>query len=368
MQDSVFDVIIFGGGIAGLSLADALLEKGFSVCVIDKSEIGAGASGTPGALVNPATGRRAAKVWKAEACYRAIKSNIKKVLPFADEPFYRQNGVLRPALLKKMARKMRKQYEKTEWPEGWCRWMSEKEIKKLHPGIQCVGGGIWIPVGITVDAGKYMNALAGYLREQGVEIRTGILPKAEPADNFWKVSAGGEKLKTGELIFATGYETTQSSWWKELPLEPVKGELALFEAPEKLLAFDYSISSLGYIARVRDHNRFIQGSTYDHNFNQVCPTEKGLEYLRGRMHRTLPELEKKSRLIKQWAGVRTSTPDHKPLLGRHKKNRNLHVFTGLGSKGLMYGKFLAEHYADHLADNTPLYPSINAERFNNNEK
>ncbi|MDZ7681126.1 MAG: FAD-dependent oxidoreductase [Fodinibius sp.] len=72
------DFCILGAGLAGLSLADALAEKGFTTTVVDKSTVAAGASGTPGGLVNPATGRRAKKSWRAENCYTAIASEPKK--------------------------------------------------------------------------------------------------------------------------------------------------------------------------------------------------------------------------------------------------------------------------------------------------
>ena len=57
----IFDFCILGAGIAGLSLADALQEKGYRVIVLEKNDIASGASGSPGALVNPAAGRRAKK-------------------------------------------------------------------------------------------------------------------------------------------------------------------------------------------------------------------------------------------------------------------------------------------------------------------
>ncbi|MDZ7715483.1 MAG: FAD-dependent oxidoreductase [Balneolaceae bacterium] len=363
MSRDAFDYCILGAGIAGLSLADALQEQGHSVCVIDKSEVAAGASGTPGGLVNPATGRRGTKTWKAEACYSAIKENLEKVSEFVDEPIYRQNGVLRPALLEKMARKMREQYEKTTWDDGWCQWKTEEEIKAIHPGIQCVDGGLWLPPGLTVNIGAYLRALATYLNEVGVEIITHAETAIEKASSNWKVHASEQTIISSDLIFATGYETIDSPYWDDLPLHPIKGQVGLFEVPKDLLNFDHSISSLGYIARLDGSNRFIQGSTYDHDFDDLEPNEEGLEYLRGRMKRTLPQLEEKAVLIEQWAGVRASTPNYKPILGRHPNHKNLHVFTGLGSKGLMYGKFLANHYIEHLKDRKPLYPSIDIGRF-----
>lgn len=353
---------IIGAGIAGLSLAGALRDRDQAVAVIEKNTIAAGASGTPGGLVNPATGRRATKAWRAEECYKAILNNLEEIQDHSKHQFFRKNGVLRPALTEKMARKMREQFNKTRWPEHWCQWQSVNEIKERHPGINCVEGGLWIPVGMTVDAGAYLQALANYLRSGEVHILTGTIPEIKH-NSHWNIRTGSTNVKAAHLIFATGYETTSHSYWKDLPLHPVKGQVACFEADEELLSFSHSVSSLGYIARTDGSGRFIQGSTYEHDFDHTEPDEDGEEYLRNRLRRTLPELAENVRLISQWAGVRASTPDKKPVLGQHKNIPNLHVFTGLGSKGLLYGKYLADHYADHLLDGTPVYKTVSVERF-----
>lgn len=360
-----FDYCILGAGLAGLSLADSLQDRGLSVCVIEKNHIGSGASGTPGGLVNPATGRRATKSWKAEGCYKAISENLDKVSPYSEESFYNKNGVLRPALTEKMARKMQERFLETTWEEGWCLWQSEKEIKERHPGINCLEGGLWLPVGISVDSGQYLQALAAYLEDNKVKIFTEFVPTVSHEGTNWKIKLPERKLEVNQLVYATGYATLSLDYWKDLPFNPIKGQVALFKTDSDKLNFDHSISSLGYIANLNNGNTFVQGSTYEHDFNDIKPDAFGEEYLRKRLRRTLPGLEERSEVIDQWAGVRVSTPDRKPVLGRHKDIKNLHLFTGLGSKGLLYGKYLADHYADHLIDGAKLYKEISIDRLYN---
>ncbi|HYW35881.1 MAG TPA: FAD-dependent oxidoreductase [Balneolaceae bacterium] len=358
-----YDFCILGAGIAGLSLADALLEQNFTVAVLEKHDVAAGASGTPGGLVNPATGRRAKKTWKTEQCYPAIRHNLEKIQNFSSQKFFRNNGLLRPALSHKMARKMHERYEETSWPEGWCIWQSEQQIKDRHPGINCVDGGLWLPIGLTVDVGAYLHAYADFLVAKDVLIETGVEPDFHRKNNRWTVQISGTQLQCEHLVFATGFDTTHHPFWKFLPLEGVKGQVARFKAKKPLLAFDHSISSMGYIARLGKPTEFIQGSTYNHDFDDIQPDTEGVEYLRGRSRKVLPELAKNATLIDQWAGVRLNAPDRKPVLGSHPEIKNLHVFTALSSKGLMYGKFLAEHFADHFRNSTPLFPEISIERF-----
>lgn len=356
-----FEYCILGGGIAGLSLADALNARDADVAVVEKNNIASGASSTPLGLVNIATGRRATKTWKAEQCYRAIKENLEKVRSYSEAPFYKNNGVLRPALTAKIAEKMQEQFEKTDWKEDWCRWLTEKEIKSRHPGIRCVNGGIWLPVGMTVDVSSYLSALTGYLESRDVPIYTQMDYTLDRENGGWKLRAGDTALTAEKLIFATGYDALSHPYWQELPLHAIKGQTATFSV-EETLSFDHSVSSLGYIARFSDRE-FVQGSTYEHDFDAVEPDSYGEEYLRDRLRKTLPDLEERATLAGQWAGVRISTPNRKPVLGSHKENPNLYIFNGLGSKGLLFGRFLAGHYAEHLVEGDELFPSVDIERF-----
>lgn len=354
---------ILGGGIAGLSLADALLDHDIESIVVEKNEVGSGASGTPGGLVNPATGRRAKKTWKAEECFDSIYSNLKKIQAFSDYSFYHQNGLLRPALFKKMARKMREQYEETTWPDGWCEWKSEDEIQEIHPKINCVVGGLWLPIGITVDVGAYMEAYSQYLEHSGIDIYCGEKPYPISKENYWQLELKEITIHADHLVFATGHTIATSPFWDWLPVNLIKGQVAVFKKESGPLSFSHSISSLGYIARLDEKDTFIQGSTYEHDFTDLQTSDEGEAYLRKRLKRTLPQLEKESTTLDQWAGVRTSTPNYKPILGLHPACNNLHVFAGLGSKGLLFGKFLASHYADHLITGKPLYPEIDINRY-----
>jgi glycine/D-amino acid oxidase-like deaminating enzyme len=356
------DFCILGAGLAGLSLADALQQQDFSTAVIDKNDIAAGASGTPGGLVNLATGRRATKVWKAEQCYETISRNLSKVQAVTKEPFYQKSGLLRPALLKKMARKMSDRYENTSWPNGWCQWKSEGEIKEMHPGIECVDGGLWLPIGLSVDVGAYLRGYAHFLRQLGVPIHTGKKAQLSPHDNGWQLEFDDITIQARNIVFATGGSTTESPYWDWLPLHYIKGQVALFSTGDRPLSFSHSISSLGYMAQTNKSNTFVQGSTYEHDFTHVNPDEEGEQYLRQRMRRTLPQLEEKVETIGQWAGVRTSTPNRKPILGRHPEYPNMHLFTGLGSKGLLYSKILANHYVDHLSEDKALFPEVDIAR------
>ena len=258
---------------------------------------------------------------------------------------------------------MREQFDKTTWPKGWCQWQNEQQIKNRHPGINCVDGGLWLPVGLTVNAAGYLQQYSRYLRAQDVHVKTKCDHTINHANNNWRISTKKFDIESEHLIYAIGLSAVDHPWWFHLPLEAVKGQVARFKAPEELLSFNHSISSLGYIAKTNERNELIQGSTYEHDFTHLNPDAAGEQYLRQRMARTLPELSEQVEIINQWAGVRVTTPDKKPVLGQHPEMDTLHIFTALGSKGLLYGKFLAKHYANHLKNGTEVYSDVDIRRF-----
>lgn len=359
----MYDALILGAGIAGLSLADALLQRGCSVVVADKNKVGSGASGTPLAMANPATGLRAKKVWRAEACYQAIQDLLDRTENHVGATIYKKNGVLRPALSSKMARKMKERYDQTQWPEAWVHWLDEDQIKQKHPGIRCWDGGLWIPMGLTVDMRAYLQALAQYLKSHDVVIYEDIdnQPQLSSETNGWRLDVDDRRIEFEHLIYATGYGTIKDPRWQLLPLEGVKGQLLEAE-PEEPLTFDHSISSRGYIAHLTSE-RFGVGSTYEHDFDHLNTDEEGRKYLYKVLERVLPELAQKPRKEKLWAGVRVSTPDKKPVLGAHPDIPRLYVFTGLGSKGLLYGRYLAGLLADHILRAVSLPEIVRINRF-----
>lgn len=356
------DYLILGGGVAGLSLARSLLEHEKRVTLLDTVGIGQGASGTPAALGNPATGPKAKLIWRAESCYKALQHQLNLASLQSEEPVFQMSGVLRPALDEKQARKMKKQFEATDWPRGWAEWLDRTTIKRLDPGICCAEGGVWLPVGLTIDAYRYMQQLCSYLQGMGLKyiVSRGYLLNRE-SDGWTLQLKGNEKHHVSNIIDCTGQGTVDSHYWESVPLEPVKGQLAVFDI-EKQIPGRYALAAGGYIARFSE-NRIMVGSTYEHDFQTTEPTEEGADQLKEKLRRLLPYLEGHTHRVKSWADVRVSAHDHMPVIGAHPEREGLYLFTGLGSKGMLYSAHLADCFAEHLMKEQPLPEEVDIQRF-----
>lgn len=358
-----FDFCIFGAGLAGVSLSKELIQRGKKVCLIDVSSVAAGASGTPLGLANPATGRYGTKVWEAEQCLNSLKQNLEEVQPHSKTPFYKNTGVLRPALDKEIAGRMQENLEKKEWAEGWCEWKTCEEIRLFNPEIACVEGGLWLPVGLTVDVAAYLHSMVKYLQSNGLQAYFDARYVLHKADQGWTVSINelNEDLNTKAVVHTAGVDTSDVFLWDFLKLHGVKGQNATLKAPD-VVSMDYSISALGYIATM-NKGEYVLGSTYEHKFENRDPDQKGLNYLKDRMKKVYPDLIRQGKVMDQWAGVRASTPNKKPVLGTHPYTDGAYVFTGLGSKGLLYSAHLSGLLVRHILNDEGIPELFSVDRF-----
>ncbi|GAB5409132.1 MAG: FAD-dependent oxidoreductase [Balneolaceae bacterium] len=357
-----FDYCILGAGLAGVSLAYELSKENASVCLIDPNGIASGASGTPLGLVNPATGRYATLSWEAENCYSATLKNLTQVQQKSRIQFFKKSGVLRPALDEKIASRMKENFSTTNWPSNWIEWLDEPDLKEFHKGINCIGGGVWLPIGLTVNIPLFLSEFVSFLNSRKVTTSFGLDYSMHKKDQLWEINlSNNEKLIAKKIIFTTGSSTKKTNLWKDIPLHSVKGQLAVLEASSPL-QFNHAVSALGYIASL-DGRKFVIGSTYEHSFEHEEMDKTGLEYLLARFGKVLPELKRNSKVISQWSGVRVSTPNRMPIMGQHPLEENIFLLSGLGSKGLLYSAFLSRIMTSYLIGNNLIPKELDIERF-----
>lgn len=356
------DCIILGTGVSGLHFALNLHRKGIRACVIDPHGVASGASGTPLALANPATGRWGNKVWQAEECFRALRGNLEWAQAHTEATLYKQTGILRPALKPKIARRMKENVAENDWPENHTTWVDESFINNLNPGLNCVDGGMWLPGGLTINTPDYLKALAGRLQAEGTDIiQAGYSVHKE--NDRWEctLETNGQVIRSPYIVYAIGAATVTHPMWEFLGLHPVKGQNLELTEPT-LKSMDYSVSALGYIATLEAH-RYVLGSTYEHDFEHTEADEEGRDYLLTRMRKVYPELIDRGVVSGQWAGVRVSTPNRKPVAGFHPVYEGAAILSGMGSKGLLYSSYTSAALARHIFEGEELPGEVDIGRF-----
>jgi glycine/D-amino acid oxidase-like deaminating enzyme len=359
--NSHFDFCVIGAGLAGMHVALELVERGASICVVDPRGIAGGASGTPVGLANPATGRYASRSWNAEVSLNHLTSRLLQAQYNSASKLFKQTGVLRPAMDEKIASRMRNNLKNDEWEPESVTWFDENELKSFHPGINCVEGGVWVRNGLTVHIPEYLNALEVILNERYCIFILGDQYELLK-DDTWKLRFhSGNEITFKTAIFTAGIWTSHSDIWTHLKMHAVKGQTLILNT-EKTIPFDHAVSALGYFSKIGDKS-LIYGSTYEHKFDHNEPDLAGQEYMLKRFQRVLPALAKKSQVLSNWASIRASTLDRKPYIGAHNTIEDCYVFTGLGSKGLLYSSFGAQILVDHILKNESIPLELDLNRF-----
>ena len=327
---------ILGGGLAGSFLAARLLDKGCRVSLID-NEDPVGASQVAAGLFNVITGRFGAKTWMAETFlsdllsffekkpYNSLTSHLHRV------PIYRP--FKEPAEFNKWTGRVHE--------PAFASLVRFQEEPILPDQIHNALGGIWIEPCGWLHTQEFLGHLKQLLVSQkGMRFISAQVPYENIDPLSCAISWAGEQMLFDGLVYCEGYHGHQNPFFSEVRLIPNKGELLLLQIPD--LSVSFAISRKVYLIPL-GKQRFLAGSTYQKNFDTLGPTEEGRE--------AIEELLKKAlalpyTILDQYAGVRPTTPNRRPILGRHPKYDKLFMFNGLGTKGVLQ----APHFSSLLAD------------------
>ena len=159
------------------------------------------------------------------------------------------------------------------------------------------------------------------------------------------------------LVFVNGLGALSSKYFGWLPLIPNKGEILVIQQQ-----FNPSeVINRGVFRITLPDNRLKVGSTYSNKEVSDLPTESAKEEL----------LEKLGKLIKlpvddiveHKTGIRPTTGDRKPILGKHPNYDNVYIFNGLGAKGVSLAPYFSKIMLDLLVFGKEPAKEVNISRF-----
>jgi glycine/D-amino acid oxidase-like deaminating enzyme len=68
-------------------------------------------------------------------------------------------------------------------------------------------------------------------------------------------------------------------------------------------------------------------------------------------------------VLEHFVGIRPTTKDRRPILGKHELEHNMYIFNGLGSKGVLIAPHFSKIMADFILNNTVIDKEISTNRF-----
>ena len=343
------DFIIVGQGLAGSVLSLQLIDKGYKVVIIDDAS--SSCSRVAAGIWNPVVFKRLTKSWMAD-----------EVLPYMLEFYQAQEKKLGTKFITE--RSIIKLFTELQEANLWRKKAEEEMASYLdkeiftgslaeHFKVSEIGYAKVLRAG-NLDLPVFINAVREFLQKNEM-----YLSEKFDHSSFSPSALKSKNIETENVIFCEGYLIRNNPFFNYVPMKPAKGEVLTMQFQNLNLNKDI-LNKNGFIMPLED-DKFKVGATYNWTDLSEWPTAQGKSEL-------LDKLDKmtnaKGVVVNHEAGVRPSVIDRRPLLGAHPTWKNIYVFNGMGTKGVMLAPFFANHLIEHIIDGKNLNKEVSLARFN----
>jgi D-hydroxyproline dehydrogenase subunit beta len=360
------DAVIVGGGIAGVSVAAALAERGYAVTLLEQSRLASAASGeNTGTLLQQTEPVVAAMLRDTVAAYRELAEGaVDFGLSRYDELLLARDG----AQLE-VARAKADAFAKASIE---AKLLTAEEVAAEHPYLAPAAGGVLLTDTYVLEPEATVQALAVRAREAGARIRTGC--RAVQVCPGQGVLTDAGPVRGDVVVVATG------PWLAELlPTAPVRGGrgwlLRMDRLPFRLGCMIEELSwpdqtVLGAVGASRPLDDIARDRTDPPLADAfvLCPLRDGGALVGAAMTLSLESVPEGADLParlaaravaaapglagagirRAWSGLRPTAPDGLPVVGRVPGMEGLFVHGGHTSLGMQAAPATAMWLADEI--------------------
>ena len=352
VQDSSFEVIVVGGGVAGLGVAWELGQRGRRVLVLEGRHVGAGATWAAAGMLAPsaeigfeeldlyALGRDSLARWPVFA---------RRLEAASGQPVgYRDEGTLVVADDRDSLRALRRLFEFQTAHGVPVEWLSGEEAVDLEPMLSPrLPAAIIAPRDHQVDNRAVLRALHRAALSSGVDVREGApVARVIPGASRPEVTLDdGTTLDAHAVVLAAG------AWSANLggldpapPVRGVKGQaLALRLDPDRGLDLRHVVRGPDAYLVPKADRRLVIGATSEDGVPDTRVTGGGVFRLLEGAVAVVPAVEEME-LVETWAAQRPASRDHAPLLGQ-SPHPGVFYATGHYRHGVLLAPVTAEEVA-----------------------
>lgn len=336
------DVVVLGAGVVGLSTARQLSRRGARVTLLDPALPGGRGSRAAAGVAIPSF-RLLDDPLLLEFAREGRKLLAEELDALGGVALRRGSGILRIAQDEKARRTME---DKAASQPGWLgRWAGLDEVVALEPalaGAQLAGAFVNDDA-FMVDTEAYLNALLHDVSVNGVDVRLGeSAVGVEEAEGRVRVRTERAELSCDWLVVAAGAWSGAMPGLPALPVKPQRGQMMVVAHPK--LRLTRVVSGAAYLAPWRAGEVVVGATEEDAGFAEHT-TPAGLLHLSAVVARLSHGL-REARFVRAWAGLRSTTPSGRPLLGAWPGTSRVLLATGHGGQGIMTGGLSGRAIAD----------------------
>jgi glycine oxidase len=338
------DILILGAGVVGLSAARRLAARGARVTVLDPADPGGLGSRAAAGVAIPSV--RLLDDPELLAFARAARATLAEDLEaLGGASLRRGQGLLRVVPDAKSRDALA---DKAAGDPGWLgTWVDAARLVELEPALEGtpLHGAFFSEEGHMVDTEAYVNALLHDVDRKGVRLRLGEgAREVTEGEGGVEVRTERETLRAGRLVVCAGAWSGAIAGLPRLPVQPLRGQMLTVFHPT--LRLTRVVSGPMYLAPWRRGEVVVGATEEDVGFaSHVTPS--GLLHLNAAVARMAPKL-REARFVQAWAGLRSATPDGRPLIGHYPGTAAVLLASGHGGQGILTGALTGAVVAELL--------------------
>ncbi|HEX7063463.1 MAG TPA: glycine oxidase ThiO [Bacillales bacterium] len=355
-------VIVIGGGVIGLASAFECANRGYEVVVLEKGTCGGQASGAAAGMLAPFSEISEDPDDFFRLCYESLKLYAewqREVKQRSEMEFeYKQSGSLHAVFhdAERLGLETTINWQNELGVEAHL--LDQNDLSKMEPEMTCnISEAVYYPEESHLYSPNYVKALEAACRKTGVVIHeyadvTDVIPRKDGVT----IKAGKRLYLDGDaLVICAGAWAGQ--WEKtfgvSIPIVPIRGQICAYHLPQDTVR-KIVFTSQGYFVQ-KANGSLVCGASEDIAGFDTSVTEEGISRLERWSKVVFPFLEKE-RLDHRWAGLRPSTQDGFPLLGRLRDAPNVIFATGHYRNGILLSPITAKTVGDLLDREKPIVP------------
>ena len=327
-------------------MAIQMLKRKKKILVIDNPS--PSSSRVAPGLFNPITGRKMVKSWLADKLFPCLHQFYSNVEMLTGRKFFFPMPVYRPFIsIEEQNEWMAKSIEPSFQP-----YIQNVFTSQSIPGVKDKHGGLLLNHTGYLNTVAYLDAVKALIQLEGTFIEAQV---KEGDIRIQKDSVRYNNFEAERLIVCSGPQT--SPWFSWLPVKPLKGETlqVACDFTEQMI-----INRGVYVVPAAESNQWRIGATYDHEDNEPKITEKAKAEL---VEKTQELITFPFNIVHQEYGFRPTTPDRRPILGRHPEMERVFTFNGMGTKGVSLTPYFSDVLARFIENDEPINKEVDIERY-----
>ena len=302
-------------------------------------------------MINPITGRKYVKTWQADTLWPFLEDHYSLLEKELSEPIIHAHPLFKvlPDIDSLNTWQMRL------GDAAYHKYLQDKQPSSLK-GINLVQphGGFYINKAYRVDGPALLDASLRRWVSKGYYYK-GVFDFSNLSydKDFFRYRS----LRAKHIVFCQGHTIAANPFFPDIPVRANKGEALIIES--KSLPKDVIIGHQVNIVPL-DNDRYWVGSTYAWEDETIDPTAVGKEGLLNRLNKSF---QGEYRVLDHLAGLRPSSKDRRPIIGRSPKSSQVACLAGMGTKGYSLSPYFADMLLDALFNQKDILPEVNLTRF-----